>query len=213
MGAPERPGEPRDAALAVGKSRRSSSRTGQQNGMYGMYGMKPAGRWAVQVRRPLGRFPLGFAPVLIFLGFLMLASAGPYFPFFPLVPLLFVLVFVAPAVGRSAARGVGSRGAPEVRPARDGGEKELLRALERNEEITAARAALETTLSVSEAEKMLTKLAGGGHVEVRARDGHLTYALRAADRRGVGPKKLAGPRDLPSPETTHFSDLPRDDEA
>lgn len=107
-----------------------------------------------------------------------------------------------------------------MRPARDGGEKELLRALERNEEITAARAALETTLSVSEAEKMLAKLAGGGHVEVRARDGHLTYALRAADRRGVGPKELAGAEDgpsgthdLPSPEITHLSGSPRDDEA
>ena len=185
---------------------------------YGIYGMKPAGRGAVQVRRPLGPFPLGFAPVLIFLGLLMLASAGPYFPFSPLVPLFFILVFfVAPAVGHAAARGVRPRGAPEVPPARAGGAKELQRPLERNQEITAARAALETNLSVSQAEKMLTKLAGGGHVEVRARDGHLTYALRAADRRGIGPEELAGaeggpagPRDLPSPETTHLSGPPRD---
>lgn len=164
-----------------------------------MYGIRPVDRGAVQVRHPSGRFPLGFAPVLILLGFLALASAGPYFPLFPLVPLFFVLVFfVAPAVSRSAARGVRSRGAPEVRPAPDGGEKELLRALERNEEITAARAALETTLSVSEAEKMLTKLAGGGHVEVRVRDGHLTYALHSDDRREARPKELAGAQDGPS---------------
>ena len=149
-----------------------------------------------------------FVPGLILLGFLALASAGPYFPFFPLVPLFFVLAFfVAPAVGRSTARGVRSPAAPGVRPSRDSSEKELLRALERNEELTAARVALETTLSVSEAEKMLTKLAGGGHVEVRVRDGHLTYALHAADRGGVGL------RDLPSPETTHHSGSPRDDEA
>lgn len=169
-----------------------------------MYGMKPVGRRAVDFRRPpgrfpLGRFPLGFAPVLILAGFLALASAGPYFPFFPLVPLFFVLFFFAgPAIGRSAGRGLGPQRAPEVRQARDGGEKELLRALERNEEITAARAALETTLSVAEAEKMLTKLAAGGHVEVRARDGHLTYALRAADRRRVRPEELAGADDGPN---------------
>ncbi|QIN83973.1 hypothetical protein GBA63_15940 [Rubrobacter tropicus] len=168
------------------------------------------GRRAVHFRRPPGRFPLGFAPVLILAGFLALASAGPYFPFVPLIPLFFVLFFLTPRGGRP-------QGAPEVRPARDGGEKELLRALERNEEITAARAALETTLSVAEAEKMLTKLAAGGHVEVRAREGHLTYALRFADRREVGPKDLANaedgpakPRGLPSPETTRPSNSPRD---
>lgn len=166
--------------------------------MYGTHGMELVGRGAVHVRHPSWRFPLGFAPVLILLGFLVLASAGPLFSLFPLVPLFLVLAFfAAPAVGRSAARGVRSRGA-EMPPARDGGEKELLRALERNEEITAARAALETTLSVSEAEKMLTKLAGGGHVEVRVRDGHLAYALHAADRREARPKKLADAEDGPS---------------
>jgi hypothetical protein len=37
---------------------------------------------------------------------------------------------------------------------------------------------------------MLAKLASGGHVEVRAHDGTLTYGLRAADRRGGRPKEL-----------------------
>jgi hypothetical protein len=164
--------------------------------MHGTYRMRPVGRSVAHVRRPWGRFPLGFAPVLVLFGFLALASAGPYFPFFPLIPLFFVLFFfAAPAIGRSAARGVKSRRAPEVRSAGDDGEKELLRALERNEEITAARAALETSLNVAEAEKMLTKLANGGHLEVRAREGHLTYALRAADRREAQPKELPSAED------------------
>jgi hypothetical protein len=159
--------------------------------------MKPAVRGAVYARRPFGgplrRFPIGFAPLPVVLGFVALASSGPYFSYFPLVPLFFVFAFfVAPALGRSMVRGNVSQvgGAAERRPAPNGEEKELLRALERYEEITAARAALETSLSVSEAEEMLAKLASGGHVEVRAHDGTLAYALRVADRRGGRPKEL-----------------------
>src|SRR3712207_9303406 len=62
-------------------------------------------------------------------------------------------------------------------------EKELLKALARHGEITAARAALETSLSVSEADRMLSGLAKDGHVEVRAREGRLVYALWEHDRR------------------------------
>ena len=165
--------------------------------MYGTHG-RPMGRGVAYARRPWGRSPwrgspLWFAPVLFLAGFLTLASAGSYFPFFPLIPLFFVLFFfAAPALGRSAARGVRPRRVPEARPVGDGGEKELLQALARNEEITAARAALETSLGVAEADEILTKLAAGGHLEIRAKDGHLTYALRAADRREVGPKELMG---------------------
>lgn len=133
-------------------------------------------------------------PVLVLVGFLALASSGPYFPFFPLAPLFLVLTFFAV----SAIRNPSVRGAARFRAASSetssasgGREKELLRALERNEEITAARAALETTLSVSESEEMLTELATGGHVEVRAWEGHLTYALRPVDRCEARPKVLA----------------------
>jgi hypothetical protein len=125
-------------------------------------------------------------------GFVALASSGSYFPFFPLVPLFFVLAFfVAPRLGRSVPRGSPRFGSvQEVRADPDRREKELLRALERHEEITAARAAMETSLSIAQAEEMLTKLASGGHVEVRARAGTLAYALHKADRRAGGPKEL-----------------------
>ncbi len=129
-----------------------------------MYEMRPAYRGAAYARRPFGRFPLGFVPFLVLLGFMALASSGPYFPLFPLIPLLLLFVFfVAPAMRRSAVRGgTGSRRTVEARESSDGGEKELLRALERYEETTAVRAALETSLSVARAEEILAKLASGG---------------------------------------------------
>jgi hypothetical protein len=53
-------------------------------------------------------------------------------------------------------------------------EKELLKVLERRGEINAAP---ETSLSVSEADKMLSRLAKDGHLQVRVREGTLTYAM------------------------------------
>jgi hypothetical protein len=68
-------------------------------------------------------------------------------------------------------------------------EKDLLQALERRGGITAARAALETSLSVTEAEKMLPGLANKGHVRVSANGGRLAYALWEQDRRQARPKE------------------------
>ena len=62
-------------------------------------------------------------------------------------------------------------------------QKELLEALAQHREITAAKAALETSLSVSEADRMLSGLAKDGRAEVRAREGSLVYALWEHDRR------------------------------
>lgn len=52
--------------------------------------------------------------------------------------------------------------------------RELLKGLERRGEINAAP---ETSLSVSEADKMLSRLAKDGHLQVRVREGILTYAM------------------------------------
>ena len=56
-------------------------------------------------------------------------------------------------------------------------ERELLEALRREGELTPARAAMETSLTVAEADKMLKELAEGGHLEVRVRGGGIFYAL------------------------------------
>ena len=60
-------------------------------------------------------------------------------------------------------------------------EKELLRALREHGELTPARAAIETSLTVAEADEMLRELAEAGHLEVRARGGGLYYAPWSAE--------------------------------
>ena len=56
-------------------------------------------------------------------------------------------------------------------------EQQLLEAIERHGEITPARAALETPLSVAEADRMRGELAEKGHLEVQAREGRLVYSF------------------------------------
>jgi hypothetical protein len=117
--------------------------------------------------------------VAIFL--LAVASFGhfPFIFFWWMIPFLLV-----PAIGLSARSVAGFVEARSRRPREsEHKEKELLRALARHGELTAAKAALETSLSVSEADRMLSRLAEDGHVEVRAREGRLGYALWEQDRR------------------------------
>ena len=147
-----------------------------------MYG---PGRIGYASRR---RFGGSGSPVLIValvLGGLFLFSvAGPVFHFFPFFVLLFLAFFVVgPAIRGSA----GWR--PAVSEKRERGpveeqqkERQLLEALKRCGELSPARAALETTLSVSEADRMLSELAKDGHLEVRAREGRIGYALWDQDR-------------------------------
>lgn len=56
-------------------------------------------------------------------------------------------------------------------------ERELLEALREHGELSPAQAAMETSLTVSEADTMLGDLAEGGHLDVRVRGGGLFYAL------------------------------------
>jgi len=120
-------------------------------------------------------FPaIGLAVVIFFLAVASF-DAFPFFLFWWAIPLFLVLSV------RGLAGVVEGR---SRRPLdRDLKEKELLAALARNGELTAARAALETSLSVAEADRMLSELAKDGHVEVRAREGRLGYALWEQDRK------------------------------
>ena len=56
-------------------------------------------------------------------------------------------------------------------------ERELLKALQRRGELTPAQAAMETSLTVSEADEMLKNLAAKGHLDVKVRGGGLFYGL------------------------------------
>ena len=145
-----------------------------------MRSIEPArwGRGTVRSRFPAPLLPMG---LLTFVA-AALAASHAVFPFFPL--LLFALVVatrrfghvVAPLAGPPAVGA--SDNSPAALPLGEvGKEKELLRALERHGEITAARAALETSLSVAEAEEGLSRLANEGHVRVSASGGTLQYGL------------------------------------
>jgi hypothetical protein len=154
--------------------------------MYGRGMMGYAGGRQTMV--PYGRpFPPRFMMGLVIGGLFLLFVAGPAVHFFPLLLLLIWAVpfFLAPAFV-AVARGLS--GLSESR-ARKGGaveeskERELLEALARHGEISPALAALETSLTVAEANRMLSDLANSGHLEVRAREGRLGYALWERDRR------------------------------
>jgi hypothetical protein len=151
----------------------------------GMMGYTGGRRTMAPYWRPFpGRFMIG----LVIGGLFLLFVAGPAFHFFPLlflfiwaVPFLVAPAFVAVARGLS--------GLSESRMRKDGvvveesKERELLEALARHGELSPALAALETSLTVAEANRMLSDLANSGHVEVRAREGRLGYALWERDRR------------------------------
>jgi len=67
-------------------------------------------------------------------------------------------------------------------------ERELLGALREHEEITPTQAAMETSLTVEEADGMLKDLAAKGHLDVRVRGGGLFYGLwpaEDAEKRGL----------------------------
>jgi hypothetical protein len=63
-------------------------------------------------------------------------------------------------------------------PPKLGKERELLSAIRDNGgSITPTEAAMETSLTVREADGMLSELAGGGHLAVESRNGALFYSL------------------------------------
>ncbi|MGB3634397.1 MAG: hypothetical protein WA982_10185 [Rubrobacteraceae bacterium] len=114
-------------------------------------------------------------------GLILLAVATVLFAFPHMWWLIFVFGWaIFPAFG-VFARGVGglvdSRPEkPELAP-HNSRERELLEAIKDHGEITPAQAAMNTTLTVSEADEMLKELAEGGHLDVRVRGGGLFYAL------------------------------------
>lgn len=68
-------------------------------------------------------------------------------------------------------------GRQEDRRSEESAEKQLLEVIEHNGEITPARAALQTSLTVDEAERLLSELAQRGHLDVRVEGSKLVYSL------------------------------------
>lgn len=139
-----------------------------------MYGARSFGHGTAHSRRRFTALAMGAGLLLFF----AMAALTPLHPF-ALFPLFWVLPFVA-------ARAVGSflplpRETPAT-PGEDGRERALLEALERHGQITAARAALDTSLSVAEADERLSDLAEKGHVRVHAHEGTLAYSLWDSSR-------------------------------
>jgi hypothetical protein len=139
---------------------------------------------------PYGRpFRSRFVVGLVIGGLFLLFVAGPGFHLFPLlfflwaVPFLVVPAFAAAAGGLTGLAESRTREKSDRVTAQESKERELLEALARRGELSPALAALETSLGVAEADRMLSDLAESGHVEVRAREGRLVYALWEHDRR------------------------------
>lgn len=86
--------------------------------------------------------------------------------------------WIFPAFGVFAKGVAGLVDSPKKeRPPETDKERELLEAMRDKGELTPAQAAMETSLSVKEADGMLKELAEGGHLDVRVRGGGLFYAL------------------------------------
>jgi hypothetical protein len=156
--------------------------------MYGRGMMwHPGGR---RTMAPYGRpVPSRFVAGLVIGGLFLFFVAGPGFHFLPLLFLLWAVPFFLVPAFAAVARGLTGLAEARTRErsgrvtAQESKERELLGALARRGELSPALAALETSLSVTEADKMLSDLAESGHVEVRAHDGRLAYALWEHDRR------------------------------
>jgi hypothetical protein len=80
---------------------------------------------------------------------------------------------MAGALNEWAVRPIGEADLPDERTK----EQELLEALGRRGKLTAVEAALESSLPVEEANRMLFDLAARGHLEVTVEDGKLLYSF------------------------------------
>jgi hypothetical protein len=129
--------------------------------------------------------------LLLLVGLVPLTSSR----FFPFFPLFWVHPFFEMLTLRIAAmrhEGTPVRVKPIPSPSKESKERALLEALECRGEITAARAPLEASLSVAQADEMLSELAAEGHIEVRGHAGTLAYAMCKRDRRQAQSEELPG---------------------
>jgi hypothetical protein len=109
---------------------------------------------------------------------LILLAAALLIVFTHLWWLIFIFGWaVFPAFGVFARGVAGLVDARSEPPAANTRERELLEALHSSGELTPAQAAMETSLTVNEADEMLKDLAAKGHLDVKVRGGGLFYGL------------------------------------
>ena len=136
-------------------------------------------------RRGITRDPL----LLLGTGFVLGSTASHFFSnvlYTPGISALTLLAATAALVCYFVWLLLGNH--PERRGPGIGSEKQLLLAiLDREGGITPVEAALETSLTVDEAEEIMTRLADRGHLIVEGRDGALFYTLPG---RTPGPRRL-----------------------
>ncbi|CAN5648398.1 hypothetical protein BH24ACT18_BH24ACT18_14850 [soil metagenome] len=120
----------------------------------------------------IGGFASG-ALASFFLSAFLTGSLGYLSP----APFLFLAVISLLVLLCYAGWRLSGRGAETVTP-KPGSEKQLLMAIQgAGGGITPVEAALETSLTVDEAEEILTRFADRGHLVVQSRDGALLYTL------------------------------------
>jgi hypothetical protein len=117
---------------------------------------------------------LGLATPASWLSLLMFVSGSPLLLVAaPLIPSVVLLMLGVWQLRR--------KGSSEANPG-PGAEKQLLVPIRASgDAITPVEAAIETSLSVDEAEEILSRLAERGHLLIESRDGVLSYALPARD--------------------------------
>ena len=84
---------------------------------------------------------------------------------------------IFPAFGLLVRGIAGLSDGPDKPAVANSRERELLVALRSRGELSSAEAAMETSLTVNEADKMLEDLAARGHLDVKVRGGGLFYRL------------------------------------
>ena len=142
-----------------------------------------------------GMSPKAQAVTGVVTGGLILLSAALLIAFTHFWWLIFVFGWmIFPALGLLVRGIAGLSDDSKEFPASNDKERELLGALREYGELTPARAAMETSLTVAEADKMLKELAEGGHLEVRVRGGGLFYGLWEPGDEGAAQEPLGGGR-------------------
>lgn len=116
----------------------------------------------------------------------------------PLTSLWWIFPILAVAAPLAYAA-LGKPRAARTLPDKKGMERELLDALAGRAEITPTTAAMNTSLTVDEASKMLDELAKKGHLDLRMEEGVMAYALTERDRRELPETGVETPQVLDDP--------------